>query len=101
MSYYGRRGRWNKWGVTLSLPYLIVMGISFDMLFFGSKYFSNYAEDLKIPVNFQIEILNSIGVGQFLSKYLSFFQSYILITTVVGVGLYQLGKFIDKKLSNY
>ena len=67
------RKKLNKWGVTLSLPYLLIMAINFDMLFFGAKYFSQYEKDLKSIIYIQIDLFKFFRIENFLNA--NFFLS--------------------------
>ncbi len=84
----------------LLLPYLTVMAVAFDMLFFGDKFnlFVEYEDVIKKPIEFQLDILNSIGIYELLIDKLSFFKAYVLITLLNSYILYNIGRVFGKKL---
>lgn len=84
----------------LLLPYLTIMAVAFDLLFFGDKLniFLEYEDIIKKPIEFQLDILKSIGVYDVLIDKLSFFKAYVLITLLNSYILYNIGRVIGKKL---
>lgn len=84
----------------LLLPYLTIMAVAFDLLFFGDKFniFLEYEDIIKKPIEFQLDILKSIGVYDILINNLSFFKAYVLITLLNSYILYNIGRVIGKKL---
>jgi hypothetical protein len=76
------------------------MAIAFDLLFLGDKFnlFIDYEDVIKKPIDFQMDILKSIGLYDILANNLSFFKSYILVTVVNSYILYNIGRVLGKKL---
>lgn len=84
----------------LLLPYLTIMAIAFDLLFFGDKFklLNDYEDSIKKPIEFQLDMLKSLGIYDVLISNLSFFKAYVLITAVNSFILYNIGRVIGKKL---
>ncbi len=97
---YYQRKKYNKIGMMFMVPYLFVMSVSFDMLFFGNKLnlFKEYEDKFKAPIYFQLDMLRSIGLMEQLEKHLSFYKIYVLITAITAICLYQFGKALSRKI---
>lgn len=100
MYYQYRKKRFNRLGLLFMVPYLLIMGLGFDMIFLGNKFslFLEHQEFFKQPIRFQMMILNSIGIGQWLENNLSFYKTYLLTTTVMALFLYNAGRVLSKKI---
>ncbi len=84
----------------LLLPYLTIMAIAFDLLFFGDKFklLNDYEDSIKKPIEYQLDMLKSLGIYDILISNLSFLKAYVLITAVNPFILYNIGRVLGKKL---
>ncbi len=97
---YYRKKRFNKIGLLFMVPYLLIMGVGFDMIFLGNKFslFLEYQDFFKKPIKFQMMILNNLGIGSWLENNLSFYKTYLLITAIMSIFLYNVGRVLGKKM---
>lgn len=88
------------YGKLLAAPYLLIMSLGFDVLFFGNKLGvpTSWQKFMQEPINVQLEILRELGLLELVGENISFFKLYIIITAIGTIILYNIGRVLGKKI---